>query len=115
MPLSRQKSSSAGKKLSPGSNRAPKVRPVVSSWLCIGVCRPYVFGIMADRTRRSPECGRDLLPAGAARQQHMQEQPGLERVEKSGADQAMAEQVLLGAGEAVGAGQHRPASGPVGE
>jgi len=50
-----------------GGNRAPKVRPVVSSWLCIGVCRPYVFGIMADRMCRSPGM-RSRSPHGWSRQ-----------------------------------------------
>jgi hypothetical protein len=49
-----------------------------------------------------PERGGDLDTIGAARQQDMQQQPGLERVEKPGADQAVAEQVPLRAGEAVG-------------
>jgi hypothetical protein len=37
MPAWEQKWSSAGKKLSPGSNRTPNVRPTVSTWLCMGV------------------------------------------------------------------------------
>ena len=44
----------------------------------------------------------------------MQQQPGLERIEESGADQAVAEQILFGAGETVGAGQQRSPAGPGG-
>ncbi len=42
--------------------------------------------------------------------QGMQEHLGLQRIQESRADQATAEQILLGAGKAVGRGQHGPAS-----
>ena len=42
--------------------------------------------------------------------QGMQEHLGLQRIQESRADQAKAEQILLGAGKAVGRGQHGPVS-----
>ncbi len=114
MAFSRHRFSRAGKKLSPASNRAAKVRPVVSSLLCICVRFAYVS---SGRSRliapaRCPERGADLLAVGPAGQQDVQEQPGLKRVEEPGADQAAPEQVLLGAREAIGGGQHRSSACP---
>src|ERR1039457_3550498 len=83
MPSRRQNSSSAGKKLSPGSNRTPKVRPVVSSWLCIRLIIPSASG---DRPglvivqAAGAERGGDLVAAGAAGKQDVQQQPGLEGI-----------------------------------
>ena len=55
-----------------------------------------------------PERGGDLLPARSAGQQHVQQQPGLERVEEPGPDQAPAKQIPFGAGVGV---RPRPAPG----
>src|ERR1017187_10140752 len=110
MPSRRQNSSSEGKKHSPGSNRTPKVRPVVSSWLCIRLIIPSASG---DRPglvivqAAGAERGGDLVAAGAAGKQDVQQQPGLEGIQEARADQAPAEQVVFGARKAVGGGEDR--------
>lgn len=82
--------------------RCPLVRPTVSTWLSMSVV-PFPVRLLAGLV--SVAGGEHPAGLGVSRtvcEQDVQEQPGLERVEETGADQPPAEQVLFGPGEAVG-------------
>ena len=96
-----------------GRSVTPKPKPArarcCASAFALLTCRREVT---VDRIRLLPRTRPRSARGGTARQQDVQEQPGLERVEEPGADQAAPEQVLLGAREAVGGGQHRSSACP---
>src|SRR6185295_19376346 len=61
------------------------------------------------------ERGDDPGPFGPFGEQDVEQDAGLDRIEETRADQAAGQQVPLGAGEVVDAGQYRAPAGPGGE
>src|SRR3954467_13696821 len=112
MSLVLQNAVRVGKKSSPWSKVTPKVRPTVSSALRTGTPeKADAVSESIDLLSAALEGGDDVGAVGLAGQQQAEQDPGLVRVQVAGRDEAPGKQVLFGAGESVGAGEHRPCAG----